>query len=650
MPADAAGAVFVRRQDVLVHLTDKGQQTYQGQHVKVLHPQALELGNFGLIWNPAAGSPTVHKLAIHRGDETIDVLANAKFEILRREDQLEQSMLTGLLTAVLRIPDLRVGDEVEWAFTVPSHDPTLLENSYGLLTLGPTPPAGRFRLGLNWDEGQTPAVRLTKDLEPLAERTSTGLAISMDDPPMLAPPKDAPPRFNWQRVIEYTDFASWPPVSQKFAALYASASRLAEDSPIKAEAVRIANSHESQLARAEAALELVQQQVRYIYVGLDGGNFRPASAEETWLRRYGDCKGKSALLLALLRELGVPAEAVAVNNSGLDDGFDARLPNPGLFDHVLVRASIDGRTYWLDGTLPPVAEATLDPVVPYRWALPLSEAGSDLKKIEQRPFSLPQEMGIYEIDARAGFEEPARLVTTTVKRGVQALVEYMQFSPMTSAQLTAAFSNALAGGNEWTSIENVAYRFDRKTGASILTITGTGPVDWEEEDDGEYGLALPGGGFIPPERRQRSADSDQSVPFYSEPTYTCYAATLRLPEGTRLDNWGFNTTFDKMIYGRLFYRMMERRDDRTIRLVRGSRVEEAEISAEWARRDNGRLKDFDNSKAYVTYDPGRTMKPWGKLEKVPATYEFDWTSPDAPCLPKDVANGPRPIVQVRIAD
>lgn len=95
---------------------------------------------------------------------------------------------------------------------------------------------------------------------------------------------------------------------------------------------------------------MVREQVRYIYVGIAGGNLTPATADETWQRRYGDCKGKTTLLLALLNELGIDAEAVLVNNSGIDDGFNQRLPSPGLFDHVLVRAKIDGREYWMDGT------------------------------------------------------------------------------------------------------------------------------------------------------------------------------------------------------------------------------------------------------------------------------------------------------------
>ncbi|WP_404482688.1 hypothetical protein [Novosphingobium sp. BL-52-GroH] len=48
----------------------------------------------------------------------IDVWEKASFEILRREDQLEAARLDGILTAVLHAPDLRVGDELEFAATL----------------------------------------------------------------------------------------------------------------------------------------------------------------------------------------------------------------------------------------------------------------------------------------------------------------------------------------------------------------------------------------------------------------------------------------------------------------------------------------------------------------------------------------------------
>jgi len=86
--------IFVRRQDVVIHLDPRGQQQYSAFRIKILHSNALQMGNVALAWNPAAGTPTVHTITVYRGAEVIDVLKAAAFEVLRREDQLEAARLT----------------------------------------------------------------------------------------------------------------------------------------------------------------------------------------------------------------------------------------------------------------------------------------------------------------------------------------------------------------------------------------------------------------------------------------------------------------------------------------------------------------------------------------------------------------------------
>ena len=183
----------------------------------------------------------------------------------------------------------------------------------------------------------------------------------------------------------------------------------------------------------------MQQNVRYIYVGLNGGNLTPAAADETWQRRYGDCKAKTVLLLALLRELGIDAQAVLVNTTGMDDGFDQRLASPNLFDHVVVRATLEGRTYWLDGTLPAVVGPGAQPFLPYRWVLPITAQGSTLERRPWTPAARPNLVSLYEIDARTGFDKPARITSTTITRGVAGLEQEMQLSAVTPVQLLSAF-------------------------------------------------------------------------------------------------------------------------------------------------------------------------------------------------------------------
>lgn len=629
VPESVSGPVFVRRQDTRIHLSDQGQAQYVGYRMKILQSSALQLGNIAIVWNPAAGAPIVHGITLVRDGEATDVLKTASFEVLRREDQLEAAKLDGRLTAVLRVPDLRVGDELEVELTTFGGDPTLGHNESGLLLLPPAPMKGRYRVGLSWDEGHKPRLQMTPDMAAVAQESERAVDFRFDNPALLSPPKDAPARFQWQRAVEYSDFADWQAVSRHFAPLYAKAATVPVDSPIKREAARIAAAHTSPLDRASAALKLVQQDVRYVYVGLDGGNLTPATADETWQRRYGDCKGKTALLLALLAELGVEAEPVVLNIEGVDDGFDQRLAIPALFNHVMVRALIDGRSYWLDGTLPAVATPSPRPVYPVAWVLPLTAQGAGLEKLEWRAADAPEEITLFEIDARAGFDKPARIIYTQIVRGLPGLALQAQFSNITADQLREGYRQR-AIGDTFQTIDDVQWRYDQKAGASVLTITGEGAAGWEDRTASGKALALPGGGFSPPQRRVRSADQDQTAPFFTEPEYSCEVTTVRLPASTEAKQWSATDSYDTRLFGRHYHRAWELRDG-AVRMIRGSRVEQTEIDAEAARRDNERIASFDNSMGWLSYDPRRTRGSVGRGERVPATYEIDWTANDVPC-------------------
>ena len=64
--------------------------------------------------------------------------------------------------------------------------------------------------------------------------------------------------------------------------------------------------------RVRAVYDFVVTSTRY--VGLEFGihGFKPYKVTQVLARRFGDCKDKAALLIALLREVGVSAELVLV--------------------------------------------------------------------------------------------------------------------------------------------------------------------------------------------------------------------------------------------------------------------------------------------------------------------------------------------------
>lgn len=629
VPDNPRGLLFVRRQNIVAHLDAKGETLFMSSLLRIVHPNALQLGNISFAWSPAAGKPVIHAVKVHRNGTVRDVLATTKFEILRREDQLEAAMLDGRLTATLRVPDLRVGDDLELSYSIPGSDPTLGKDSFGVLFLDPNPAPGRFVLQLSWEEGQEPKYLPTPDINSKITRGARSVTYAEDMPAVLKPPKDAPPRYNWQRVLAYSDYADWQSVSSRFAPLFRKAATLAPNSPIKQEAAEIAAAYADPRDRAAAALKLVQQQVRYVYVGFNGGNYTPASAEETWQRRYGDCKGKTALLLALLNELGIAAEPVLANNTGGDDGLDQRLPNPAFFDHVLVRATIGGQAYWLDGTLPPVATPQTTPALPYRWVLPLKDKGAALEQIPWKPATRPDRLALFEIDARDGFDVPAQRRMVMITRGPEAIAAHNQMSAVTDEQMLSEFKRELEGTEDWISIDKVSWRFDGKAMASVIEVSGTGKIDWKSIGRSRE-LFLPVGGYSPPYRRQRPADQDQTVPFYKAPEYDCRVVTVRLPAMTAEKDWSFGTNYFVTYFGQTFLRSYERRD-RSIRMVSSNRTLLTEIDPASAARDNARLDKFDNSKARIFHDPNSAdIKKPGFV--VPATYEIDWLNDDSACM------------------
>ena len=161
VPDNQRGVAFVRSSDAETRLDAEGQTTFQSFRVRLLQSNALQLGNISIAWNPASGAPVVHALTVYRDGTARDVLKEADFEVLRREDNLEEAMLSGVLTAVVRVPDLRVGDELDFAYSVRTQDPTLGADSSGLLFIAAAPAPGRFRLRLSWETGQEPTVKLT---------------------------------------------------------------------------------------------------------------------------------------------------------------------------------------------------------------------------------------------------------------------------------------------------------------------------------------------------------------------------------------------------------------------------------------------------------------------------------------------------------
>lgn len=637
-PARPQGAFSILARDVQVHLDDDGQHFFESSTFRINTAEGLELGNLMIAWDPEAGGPTVHTLQVVRDGEVIDVLRRQRFAILQREGGLEQSMLTGVLTAAMQIQGLRVGDQIVYESTTDILDPTLGEHPSGSMAMPAIPSDGTYRMRLSWDNSHRPQWLATSDIQPLLQQAGNSVAVQLDRPGQYFPPESAPLRHVVGRALEYSAFADWPQVSRSLYPLFRNAAVLPRNSELRDDVARIMRTHADQAGRAQAALRLVQDQVRYVYVGLNGGALTPASVADTWDRRYGDCKAKTVMLLALLGEIGIPAEAVLVNQSTGGDGIEAFLPGPTAFDHVLVRAQVDGQTVWLDGTR--AGDTRLNPLPPeiYANVLPLRETGSDLERLPYVPPEHPQRIELYSIDATAGVDQEAESSITLITRGGEALQLRAALLALQPDALDQALRQLVGGEAGWAELRQVDWHFDEAEAALVLEASGRDRIDWDEPDNYAItGFAVTAAGFYPPEERRRPPQQDHAAPYVNEPgRYTCRITTIRLPQTRGTQGWLLDEdAMNQVIGGVAFWRMAELADGE-VRSLMSTRTLAREITAEEAAAANAAIPGFDNaiSRVYLRRQAApesqRSIAADG-IERVPATSERDWLRDASVC-------------------
>ena len=579
-----------------------GWTEYHALRAKVQATAGLQaLSAIPFQWSPWSDDLIFHRARILRDGQAIDILPkDGGFTVLRRETGLEQAMLTGQLTALLQPEGLRVGDVLDLAVSIRHADPLFKGRTGAVFEGWDAAPVDHVRFEARWPSSLPVRWRESASLPPLRRVEANGvtrLSLELDHVLPPVPPAHAPARYLRGRNVEFTTFADWRELARVVAPLFAKAAALGPQSPVAAEARAIAKTAATPEARIKAALRLVQSDVRYLAHVEAANGYTPQSADETWRLRYGDCKAKTVLLLALLRELGVAAEPALANVAG-GDGFDSRLPSPLLFDHVLVRATVEGRVYWLDGT----RQGDLDPgeTAAYGWVLPMGGDGGTLVHVVADTPARPQMREVIRYDASSGVTAPAGTHFETTFRGDGAVALHEQLSAVPSERLNSALQAYWSGAHTAFTPTRVSAAWNPDTGEETLVADGTSKLDWSgaglELQNVEFGGA--------PDIKRDPAASDPDAPFVvAFPMYVETEETVVMPPSVTPTAESLKRAdVDEVIAG-VAYRRFAQIDGRLVRVVASQRGVEPEISAAVARGSVERLKTLGEQGIYLTAGP-----------------------------------------------
>jgi len=464
--------------------------TYLDNAIRIDTPEALtRVGTVTATWAPDHGDLIIHAITILRGTQKIDVLAaGSRFQVLRREAELESLQLNGLLTATMLVEGLRVGDVLDVRMSVTQHDPVLGGHGNAAALLVAQPIALGFgRARVLWRDGDaiTWKAYLTGVNADLASHSGwheLTVKLPVAKQPDAAP--RAPGRYAHPPLIELSDFADWAEVSRTMAPLYRIDSASAVIKPggdLDQEVARIAAASTDPRRRTAMALQLVQDKVRYFAVSMQGGNLVPQTPEQTWALRYGDCKAKTLLLLAMLHKLGIEAEAALAN---LENGdlLRERLPSVMAFNHIMVLAHPGGTTLWLDGTALGTREADLDDVPPYHWVLPLRSAGAALVEAPARAPAHPVVEIRSDLDMRAGLGMFAPITIKAQVHGALAGQLNAMVAGLDAETRANLLRKLLVAGGFNSILLRPTFAYDPASGAGTISGEGFAVPGWKRAD------------------------------------------------------------------------------------------------------------------------------------------------------------------------
>ncbi len=182
-------------------------------------------------------------------------------------------------------------------------------------------------------------------------------------------------------------------------------------------AARLTKGKATRDAKIAAIVEFLNHEIRYTGVELAQASLFPSTPAETLARKYGDCKDKSLLLIALLRAVGVDAD-LALLSAGTRLDVAPDLPGMGLFDHAIVRVS-GTPALWIDATAESARVGQLPDMDRGRWTLIVDDSTSELIRVDETHSA---DNGIVtEREIRLAAYGPAELVEKSMPRGADEI-------------------------------------------------------------------------------------------------------------------------------------------------------------------------------------------------------------------------------------
>jgi hypothetical protein len=402
-------------------------QYYYRFSMRLLNRAGLSLNSqLKINFNPAYQTLRLHSLQIIRNGVRRELAASVYVRMVQQEELLALDIHDGVTTAVLIPEDVRVGDIIDYSYSIEGNNPIFGGKHFGASRLNFSAQIDKFGLRVLTDSDRFKFRSVGIELKPNLHQfqglneysvVRTNVAKVIDE-------GETSPEYSPFARMDYSEYSSWKAVNEWAAELYSSTKKNIGD--VVSLARKLKQQSRTDADYITRSLFFVQNEIRYLGLELGENSHRPRNPHEVLNKRYGDCKDKSLLLTTLLRLQGVRAWPALVS---VDDRYGVKrsLPSPGVFDHVITLVEYNGKRYWLDSTRLYQAGGLDDlGYTDYGFALVVGHENTGLQRMYHEP-PLSSRVDIIEEILAEDFNGPVILKVKSVYRRNAAELQRYQF-------------------------------------------------------------------------------------------------------------------------------------------------------------------------------------------------------------------------------
>ena len=426
LPPDLQPITNSTDENVRYTLLDDQVNAPQNEHYRrvvreVANPNGVQdCVQLSMDFDPSYQTLTIHDISIHRGTNVINCLQPEKIKVIQQERDLDMNLYNGQMSAVLFLEDVRVGDQIDYSYTVHGSNPIFAGHYMDAFNLqwGDAVASERFRL--LWPTNRFLAIKNhSSNAQPVIRQLGNlkEYLWELHDLPAISEEDLLPSWYNPWPWIQFSDFASWREVAQWAVPLYPSPAHL--DPKLQEKISEWQKLYPSPEERMSAALAFVQDEIRYMGIEVGPNSHQPNDPSLVFARRFGDCKDKAYLFCTLLHAMNIDACEILVDTED-EAAIKDWLPSPYAFNHVVTRVRLDGKTYWLDPTEVNQGGAINDRFFPnYGYCLLVRPETKGLTAIPQQLTGWPKTT-VQETFVVHGKKDPAELTIRTLAEGSDA--------------------------------------------------------------------------------------------------------------------------------------------------------------------------------------------------------------------------------------